>query len=289
MQGLSASAWVGRVNDDAAEAEFRELLATRSTNSVVIDSYSVDVGLLARLKDTGFAIVLFDDFRSLDSYPCDVLLNFTVDAPNLGYPNGPLLLLGPEYLAVGRKLVDERQESISRERAGSINNLLVAIGGSDPNGIAARVIGILHRHHRSLCLRALAPNDPELAAMLADFAVGSGILPRQPNLSEQFLWADAAITGGGLIKYESAFMAVPAAAIAQNEGQAGESKAFERAGLVFDLGLADEVSDEDLARSLGRFLFDQAARDTMTVNMRAAFPPDPTTHAAQAILQALRC
>jgi spore coat polysaccharide biosynthesis predicted glycosyltransferase SpsG len=113
------------------------------------------------------------------------------------------------------------------------------------------------------------------------------MLSRQPDLAEQFAWADACITGGGLIKYESAFMGVPAAAVAQNEGQDGETRALTRAGLVFDLGLADDRSDGELASALGSFLGDHDLRDSLAARARATFPDDPSARAAKAILGAV--
>lgn len=258
-----------------------------SPDFLVVDSYRIDGSDLAALKDAGHRVVLFDDFCALDAYPVDVILNFTVEGPTYNYPEGPELVRGPQYTPARRKLVEARSRSIERPRGGAVRNLFVAIGGSDPKGIAARLVAILRDKHSDLCLHALSP-DGDLSAMLAEFADGSRVLPRQPDLSEQFVWADAVVSGGGLIKYESAYMGVPCAAIAQNVGQDGESKAFAGAGLVFDLGLADDVSDEQLAGDLDSFLSDAQMREAMTSRMREAFPADPAAHAARAILEALR-
>ena len=259
-----------------------------SPDFVIVDSYRIDGSDLAAIREGGNRVVLFDDFCALDAYPVDVILNFTVEGPTYDYPEGPTLVRGPQYLPARRKLVEARSGSIERSRSGAVRNLLVAIGGSDPKQIAARLVAILRDRHADLCLHALAADDPGLEAMLRDFAGGSRILARLPDLSEQFVWADAVVSGGGLIKYESAYMGVPCAAIAQNEGQDGESKAFAGAGLVFDLGLADDVSDEELAGKLDLFLSDAQLRETMASRMRGAFPPDPGAHAARAILEALR-
>lgn len=254
---------------------------------VVIDSYRADETYLTDLKALGSATVVLDDFGALETYPCDVILNFTWEAGSLGYPEGPLLLLGPDYFPARRQLVELRPRSIERQRRGAVRNLLIAIGGADPKRIAARLVRILREDHSGICLRVIATNEADLAELLTGFAPGSLVLPRQPDLSEQLLWADATITGGGLIKYESAFMGVPAAAISQNEGQAGETRALTRAGLVFDLGLADDRSDEELASALDKFFADGALRDGLATRMRETFPPDSSAHAARAIVEAI--
>ena len=254
---------------------------------LVVDSYGANDRYLADLKSTGRAVVIFDDFRKLQTYPCDVVLNFTWDARSLGYPDGPVLLLGPEYFPARRRLVDLRPQSTERDRAGVVRNLLVAIGGSDPKLLAARLVRILSERHADISLRVIATNEADLESSLADFALGSAVLPRQPDLSEQLLWADACITGGGLIKYEAAFMGVPAAAVSQNKGQAGESVALSRAGLVFDLGLADDRTDEELGSALNVFFSDETLRCGLVSRVKSSFPTDPSAHAAGAILQVL--
>lgn len=255
---------------------------------VVIDSYGVDAAYLAQLRARGHTTVVIDDFCKLDEYPCDAILNFTVAASTYDYPDGPALILGPEHLLVRRRMVEARADSIGRDRTGRARSLLIAIGGSDPKQIAPRVLRLLSGIDTGITVRALAAGDADFADALEPFAPGSGIIPRQPDLSAPLLWADAAITGGGLIKYEAAFMGVPVAAIAQNAGQDGETKDFERAGLVFDLGLADSVSDEELSRRMSVFLSDASARSAMTVRARETFVPDPARHAAKAIIEAIQ-
>jgi spore coat polysaccharide biosynthesis predicted glycosyltransferase SpsG len=112
-------------------------------------------------------------------------------------------------------------------------------------------------------------------------------LSKLPDLSEQLLWADACITGGGLIKYEAIFMGVPGAAIAQNEGQDQETRSLMRAGLVFDLGLADERSDAQLEQAMDTFLADPGLRQSQIARGEDLFPPDPPGKAAGAILAAI--
>jgi UDP-2,4-diacetamido-2,4,6-trideoxy-beta-L-altropyranose hydrolase len=277
----------GPVNTEAVDRQVSDMMTREPASFIVVDSYRADESYLAGLKALGTAIVVFDDFGALENYPCDVVLNFTWEAGSYGYRKGPLLLLGPHYFPARRQLVELRPRSIERQRRGAIRNLLIAIGGADPKRIAARLVRILREEHSQMCLRIIAASESDLTDMLIGFAPGSLVVPRQPDLSEQLLWADACVTGGGLIKYESAFMGVPAAAISQNDGQAGETRALTRAGLVFDLGLADERSDEELASALDRFFADDALRDGLAMRVREVFPPDPSAHAARAIVEAV--
>lgn len=277
------------VNSEMSEHKIlADAMGTAPGSFVVLDSYRTDESYLAGLKAIGHPTVIFDDFNALVDYPCDVLLNFTWGAKSLVYPQGPALLLGPEYFLARRPFVELRSQSLERRRSGRIGKLLVAIGGADPKGIAPRIARILAGKATDLGLRVVAQDSEELAHALAHFAPGSLALSKLPDLSEQLLWADACITGGGLIKYEAAFMGVPAAAVSQNEGQAGETEALSRAGLVFDLGLVDADSDYELAQGLERFLADDGLRDGLMTRIRDLFPRDPSANAARAIVEAIR-
>lgn len=264
-----------------------EALTPQGATFLIIDSYQADATYLAGLRGGGCPTVVIDDFCELRSYPCDVVLNFTWDAKALPYPGGPRKLLGPTYFPARRRLVERRPQSIERPRGGPVRNLLIAIGGSDPKRIAARTVRLLRERHSEICVRLIAANNDDAGDSLAAFAPGSAIVPRQPDLSEQLCWADACITGGGLIKYESAFMGVPAATVAQNAGQDSETQALTRDGLVFDLGLADDRSDEELASAMTTFLNDDDLRAGLAERVLGVFPADPSAHAARSILAAI--
>ena len=285
--GFSCESLSEPINTRSAQAELAAIAQARSAQATVLDSYRIDETYIAELGSGGHRTVVIDDFRALSTYPCDLVLNFTWEAPSLSYPDGPTLLLGPHYLPARRRLVEQRARSVERDRTGSVRRVLVAVGGSDPKGITARLLRCLKGHAQATTVRAIAQNTGELEPLLCGFADDSAILPRQKDLSDQLLWADAAITGGGLIKYESAYMTVPVAAIAQNEGQDGETQEFAKAGLVFDLGLADTVEDAQLVQALGTFLSDAPMRAKMAERMREAFIADPSAHAAHAILEAV--
>ena len=285
--GFDYAALSDPVNTREARDETGSLTLDGAFDFVVLDSYQADETYLAGLAAMGPGLVVIDDFRALAEYPCDAVLNFTWEAPELGYPGGPALLLGPHYLLVRRTLVERRAASAARKRPEAPRNLLVLIGGADPKGLALRLVRILAEAHTDLCLRVIAEDTDAMKALISRFADDSAALPRQPDISDHLAWADAAVTGGGLIKYESAYMGVPVAAIAQNQGQDGETQVFARAGLVHDLGLADAVSDAYLTARLDRFLSDAALRQTMAARMREAFVPDPSANAAQTLLEAI--
>ena len=276
---------IGDADEEASVTD--HLQATLAPDFWVFDSYKIREDTLAALKARGIRVVLIDDFATLSDYSVNAVLNFTCNAPHLAYPGAASLLLGPQYFLARRALVATREASIAKERAGPVKNLLIAIGGADPHGLAARLVRALAGLGADLRLRIVTDQPGDIAQYLPHFAADSALLGRQPNLGALIADADACITGGGLIKYECAYLGVPAAAIAQNAGQDAESASFAKAGLVHDLGQHDQTSDAQLRTRLAQFLADDAGRASMAKRMRAPFPPDPAAIASRAILDAL--
>jgi spore coat polysaccharide biosynthesis predicted glycosyltransferase SpsG len=99
-------------------------------------------------------------------------------------------------------------------------------------------------------------------------------------------WADACICGGGLTKYEAAYLGVPAAVLAQNADQGSETKEFVDLGLGWDLtSSVSRFCCNELTRPLEAFLSGNSLREAISKTALAAFPEDPTRTAAEALLE----
>ncbi len=284
----------GIVNSEGDLTRLISTAADQRASSIVLDSYRLDAAYLTNLSDAGTPIAVIDDFKALARYDCALILNFTVGAPQLDYPrNGPTLLLGPEFLLCRRALVQARTKSLRRVRSGPIRNLLVAIAGEDPKDLTGRVVDLLIQDHPDICLHVIVASsysgkermDQQLASF---FAPGSKTLSGLPNLAEPLAWADACIAGGGLIKYESAYLGVPVAVLSQNEEQAAETTTFAKLGLAWDLGLSAATSDDLVRQRLQSFVKDSALRVGLSSRGAHVFPEDPAGRAAQRLTHLLR-
>lgn len=263
------------------------IAAARSAGAraVVLDSYSIDDGYVTALDRDAAPLLLIDDFYRLGRTRCATLLNFTVNAPNLGYPDTiARRLLGPEYLLVRRRLRQARWRL--RPRTGPVQRLLVAMGGSDALDLSRRLAKALLRIAVAASVQVIVGCDyrfvPELAELVRDFRGGGQVVVQAPDLSEALAWADACICAGGLTKYEAAYLGVPAAVWSQNSGQNEETQQFAARGLAFDLGLFQPADDDaELTQRLSRFLGNANLRESQAQAAWACFPEDPTIRAAE--------
>ena len=267
-------------------AKAREL----SASGVFVDSYAVDDDYIAALHRQAAPVLLIDDYGRLERYECAALMCFLVGAADQGYPVDRIpCFLGPGYFPARKELRQLRREGKEfREKAG---RALIAIGGVDLQDLTGRAARILLEIAPELSVHAVVGRHyervGELSEMVGRFGGGGEVFVQLPTLAGEFAWADVVVSGGGMIKYESAYLGIPAGIIAQNEDQKHETAQFAGLGLVFDLGLGSEQDDPSLAAGLRRLLGDAALRESLRRTGLETFPADPTVRAAQALQGAL--
>ena len=256
--------------------------------AVVVDSYHVDDDYIASLNRNGAPVFLIDDFGRLERYECSLLLNFTVNAARLDYPRGnQVYLLGPEYLLVRKTLRSMRRRM--RPRTGDVRRALVVIGGVDPLNLSSRLVRLLLEVAPPLSVHVVAGpshrHTKELSLLIDKFQGESRILDQLPCLAEELAWADICVCGGGLTKYEAAYLGVPTAVLSQNPDQARETVHFAGKGLALDMGFWKDNNDQTLAARLSHLIVNESLRKSLHQTGLSCFPEDPTRRAAEAFAE----
>ncbi len=145
--------------------------------------------------------------------------------------------------------------------------LLVAMGGSDPQGLtlrAARALTKLNPVFRTRFVIGPGMADREkTASAIARLRSNFETIEGADDLATEYASADFALAAFGVTAYELAAYGVPALYLCLTEDHALSASAFEYAGLGISLGLADAASDERIARSVWALLGDTARRRDM--------------------------
>jgi spore coat polysaccharide biosynthesis predicted glycosyltransferase SpsG len=254
---------------------------------VVVDSYHFDAAFLAALAPRVSRLVVIDDFNAHDRYTCDAILNFTVGAETRAYTTSARALwLGPRFFLARRPLRASR--AAGRAWRGGAERVLLSFGGADRGVVASLALDTLLLAAPGSAVKLVAGGEtpPSLAERVHAF--GGELLRGLADLSAPFAWADAAISGGGLTKYEAAYLGVPTAVLSQTREQAEETRRFAAAGLAFDLGIAGARAPAELAPELARFLSDEPLRRSLRETGLGSFGDDPTRAAAHALLGLLK-
>jgi len=145
--------------------------------------------------------------------------------------------------------------------------LLVAMGGSDPQGLTLRAA------------QALRPLDP---AFRIRFVIGTGVkdaakvaaavvalqgnyetVEGADDLATEYTSADLALCAFGVTAYELAAFGVPAIYLGLTEDHARSAAAFEAAGMGVSLGVARHVTDADILVQVKALMNDAARRRDM--------------------------
>jgi len=145
--------------------------------------------------------------------------------------------------------------------------LLVAMGGSDPEGLTLRAA------------KALAPLDPFFRIR---FVIGTGVkeaakvaaavvackanyetVEGADDLATEYASADLALCAFGVTAYELAAFGVPAIYLGLTEDHARSASAFEAAGMGVSLGVARHVGDADILAHVKALMNDPARRRDM--------------------------
>jgi spore coat polysaccharide biosynthesis protein SpsF len=145
--------------------------------------------------------------------------------------------------------------------------LLVAMGGSDPQGLTLRAA------------KALAPLDPVFRIR---FVVGTGVadaakvaanivglkgnyetIEGADDLATEYASADLALCAFGVTAYELAAFGVPAIYLGLTEDHARSASAFEVAGMGQSLGVASQVEDDDILAAVKALMNDAGRRREM--------------------------
>ncbi len=117
-----------------------EAFRTHQADWIILDGYRFDLEYQQRIKLGGMKLLLIDDFGTAGQHCADLILNQNYGATDAQYRcgSGTRLLLGPDYAVLRREF--RSWLGWSRPVCSSTSGLLVTLGGSDPDGLTARVV-----------------------------------------------------------------------------------------------------------------------------------------------------
>jgi spore coat polysaccharide biosynthesis protein SpsF len=145
--------------------------------------------------------------------------------------------------------------------------LLVAMGGSDPQGLtfrAARALSRLDPIFRARFVIGPGMEDRErTAAAIVKLKSNFETIEGADDLATEYASADLALAAFGVTAYELASFGVPAFYLCLTEDHAQSAAAFEYAGMGISLGFAEQATDERIAKSVWALLGDAARRREM--------------------------
>jgi RimJ/RimL family protein N-acetyltransferase len=161
-----------------------------------------------------------------------------------------------------------RRTAWQREIPRVAGNILVTLGGSDPDNVTKKAVDALrYLKHRDLNVAVVIggsnSHGDELAAGAGSLP-GVRLLRDVEKLSDLMMWADVAVGASGATSWERAAMGLPTLAITVAENQRMVAAMLAEHGAAASLGWHAALSPEQIASQVDGLLDRQELRRSMS-------------------------
>lgn len=216
-------------------AELDRLCAAIFQNNigcVLIDSYFVSAAYLEGLHKAAKTAYI-DDICSFD-YPVDLIINYDADPPADFYRKCRYKLLGLSYTPLR-----EQFRGLHPEVRPQVKDVLISTGGTDPCGVAKRLMDRLLclPGKQDICYHILAgPMHSGRAALklLADRNPEIRLYEQVSDMAALICRCDLAVSAAGTTLYELCAAGVPAVSFTMADNQLAGARDMERfAGIPY--------------------------------------------------------
>jgi spore coat polysaccharide biosynthesis predicted glycosyltransferase SpsG len=255
----------------------KTLAMGKEFDALIVDSYDVDSSYVSGLASQSCKLIFIDDMHLMDFAGADMVINFRAGSESLTY-GAKRVALGLEYLVVKPELQKLRMANLGKSKR-QINNVLVFFSGRDAS---PAMLG------QAIVMTRMAMPDVSLSYIKNGSPI-EGLqdirhMPFQPEIEELYAEADLIVTGGGLVKYESAYCDIPNIALSQTALQDMDTKILASRYLTHDLGMAEDFDLSVVADKLKQFVNDPTALGAQHNAFRNAMSTDSTQRLASLIL-----
>jgi UDP-2,4-diacetamido-2,4,6-trideoxy-beta-L-altropyranose hydrolase len=247
---------------------------------VVLDGYHFNPEYQDSIREAGSRLMVIDDYNQLPFYHADILLNQNIGAETKKYVCAleTVCLLGPRYTLLRTEFLE--QKKVVEKSKGRPRNILVTLGGADPDNITLKIVrALLRMELEEVKLDiVLGPSNPNTEVLEREIeeARKSGLtsmeamrLHRHGNMPELMARADVAISAGGSTCWELCFLGKPFIVIIATENQRDIALGLDQAGVARCLGWHYEVTERQIHDHLESLINDNSLRREMSANGQA--------------------
>jgi UDP-2,4-diacetamido-2,4,6-trideoxy-beta-L-altropyranose hydrolase len=232
---------------------------------VVLDGYHFDSACHAAIRRVGARLLVVDDLAHLPRYHADLVLNQNLGAEQMTYAcdSDTRLLCGCRYALLRDEFRPWR--GWQRSTPPLAHNVLVTLGGSDPQNVLPRLIeGAVRTEIPDLQIRvvigAANAHAEEIRQAANDCRARLEFLTNVPDMAQQMAWADVAVSAAGTTCWELAFMQLPSLVTILVDNQRNSAQRLQEAGAAVNLGAADRLAADVVAEALTAICRDPTRR-----------------------------
>lgn len=262
----------------------------KNAKILVTDGYHFLPEYHEKIRANGIKLMVIDDYNHLSFYHGDILLNQNLGAEKFKYNTlaGTIKLLGPEFIMLRKEFLTAKRDTIPR--TGNIENILVTMGGTDPDNTTLKVIKALNLlTSLELSIKiVLGPGNRNVEFIRNESAVSRHqcqIITNAVNMPELILWANFVISAGGSTAWELLYLRTPSLFLinADNQKQLVEQIASVNAGI--NAGWHEHTPITELAQKIGALINDKSLRNKIIHNTDMFIDGKGREKVIQALLQ----
>jgi len=241
-----------------------ETLASHQIRLLISDLLVYPFGYFPKVKRDNRKLITFHEFQTSDEYS-DIVINYnTFDGFETFQLSEPPHCLGPSYVILNPSF---RELKHKRKRIGTVRNILITMGGSDPKGITIKALNALAPISGDVEVTihvgpAFRFKD-ELSRLSEKLQKNYTIRENVKVIAELMSNADIALASGGNSMYELAYLGIPSIIICQNRHQNEFASTLHKKEAIVNMGLVDCVSGSDILNTVTQLAEDIERRKKM--------------------------
>lgn len=253
--------------DDATRTA--ALARARGARWIVADSYCFDTNYQRAVKKQDIALLYVDDAGYAGEFVADIILNQNISAREGFYakrPAGARVLLGPRYALLRREF--SKWRGWQRTIATPPRNILVTLGGSDPDNVTLTIVRALRQLGQPdlnvrVVIGAANPHGDSLRREMMHLLGCCELVVNTKEMPQLMAWADVAVAAAGSTCWELALMGLPILVTILADNQRGIAEGLATHGTAVNLGWYNALNEAAVARALGDLLLDEERRREM--------------------------
>jgi len=245
--------------------------SSNQKNWLVLDGYYFTPEYQKAIRKEGICLLVIDDMNHLPHYHADILLNQNIHAPDIKYccDKDTTLLLGTRYVLLRREFLKYRD--YKRLVSNRAKNILVTLGGSDPDNVTLKIIEALKLlDEPDIMVRIIIGpanlHQETLRKSIVSAPFSVELLINPPDMPALMAWADLALSAGGSTCWELAFFRLPNIILYCADNQKPISEKLHEYGVGLNLGWHTELSSNSIAVAINQIITNQAIRTKMIEN-----------------------
>lgn len=234
----------------------------------VLDGYHFTDDYQKAIHDSGINLLVIDDMNHLPVYNADIIINQNIHAQKLTYNCGKntIILRGTDYVFLRQEFL--KYGKIKRDQPRYARNVLVTLGGADPDNVTIKVIRAIDSLGKlpikvTIVIGPTNLHTESIQYSLELTKLDYSLLVNPSNMAELMAAADLAISAGGNTYWELAYMGVPCIMIILAENQRGVANELAKLGAVINLGCSNFLSCNDIATAINSIIVSKHRRMEM--------------------------